>query len=104
MEFERCLFYEEYIIAAEIQQNLKYKTLDNTFFFKGYLTPVLAKFNQEDFLDVMDLVFYNFAFDDYRDPELYIDEEMLPEMIDINAPTPIDLNLSIEYVAALAID
>lgn len=52
----------------------------------------------------MDMIFYNFAFDDYRDPELYIDEEMLPEMIDINAPTPICLVMSIDYIALLAID
>ena len=102
--FERCLWYEEYVLGLDIPQREKYKTLDNTFFLNGTITPVHLKFNQEDYLDIMDTIFENFAFDDTRDPIFYLDEDLTPEMAEVNSPTPIDLTLGIEYIGAVAID
>jgi len=104
LDFSRCLWYDDYILANGISQDDKFTTLDNTYYITAVLTPVLLKFNQEDYLDIMDAVFMNLAFDDFRDPQYHIDLTALPEMKHTNLPTPINLTLITEYLGGLAMD
>ena len=102
--FERCLWYDEYILATNVSQDEKFSTLDNGFYIAGTVTPVFLKFNQEDYLDIMDAIFMNLAFDDMRDPQYHIDLEAIPEMKHMNIPTPINLEIMMEHIIGLAMD
>jgi hypothetical protein len=102
--FERCMWFEDLILYYDIDQHDKYNYINNAFIINGSLTPILLQFTQEDYLDLMDVIFFNFANDDFRDPEMYIDDEIPEELLAVNAPTPIDLLMEMDYLGIMAVD
>ena len=101
LDFERCLWENEYILANQINQDEQSSILDNGFYLKGGATPIFVKFNQEDYLDIMDTVNYNLTFEDMKDSQYHIEPE---EILNSKYVTPIHMELKFEYIAAIAMD
>lgn len=100
--FQRMPWFEDWVLYKDLEQSKKYEYFDNTFFLDGTLTPVLLKFDQEDFIDLMDFVSFNISNDDKKDLDYHLDEDV--PATQISEPTPMHFTLVMEYLAFLADD
>ena len=104
INFERCLFYDDYLLIHNIQQADKSKFLDDGFYISVLMTPVCFKITQEDYIDLMEVMFKNLAYEDRKDAMYHIELEDLPELKKVDEPTPISINMKLDYIAIIAID
>jgi len=101
---ERCLWDKETVLAYGIPVEEWHLYIDNSFKINASLTPVLIKINQKDYLDLMDCILDNVVFDDGRDSDYHLEEELGTELNILNTPTPIDFSLNINNLSIVLFD